>query len=77
MDRFFFFSSYILKGWTKQKKNCYTYLLTSITDVCGGIKLVQWREENEKNKYVKNKRKKKKNIRNELHIYIPENIDTK
>jgi len=44
--------------------------------VCGGIKLVQWREENEKKKYVKNKKKKTKNIRNELHIYIPENIDT-
>jgi len=39
------------------------------------IKSVQGREEEDK-KTIK-KKKKEKNIRNELHIYIPENIDTK
>ena len=75
MDRFFFFFS-VLKGWTKQKKQKLLYLFTDINYRCvWRIKSVQGREEEDK-KTIK-KKKKEKNVRNELHIYIPENIDTK
>jgi len=43
--------------------------------VCGGSN--QFRGEKKRTKKTIKKKKKEKNIRNELHIYIPENIDTK